>query len=205
MLQIYISRHGQDSDNIKGILNGHRDQPLTEIGVRQAQSLAEYIKETGIIFNKIYSSPLKRANKTAQIINEKVNGPGVEIYQELIERNFGIMTGMPTSSIVEKCSPDIIKTDTITYFLSPKGSETFPELVKRGKKIIDYIKSTNIEGNILLVTHGDIGKMVYCAYYDLDWQDVLKNFHFGNSEMIMLSPQVPPKHSYIFKQSQYNL
>lgn len=60
MLKIYIARHGQDKDNVRGILNGHRDEPLTILGQNQAKDLAEKIKEAGIKFDKIYSSPLKR-------------------------------------------------------------------------------------------------------------------------------------------------
>lgn len=44
MLNIYIVRHGQDEDNQNGILNGHRDMPLTELGKTQAQQLAQKIK-----------------------------------------------------------------------------------------------------------------------------------------------------------------
>ncbi len=33
MLKIYLARHGQNEDNANGILNGHRDLPLTDIGL----------------------------------------------------------------------------------------------------------------------------------------------------------------------------
>ncbi|MBP7769257.1 histidine phosphatase family protein, partial [Candidatus Saccharibacteria bacterium] len=39
-MSIYIARHGQNKDNAEGILNGHRDRPLTELGRRQAMELA---------------------------------------------------------------------------------------------------------------------------------------------------------------------
>lgn len=54
MLNIYLARHGQDGDNIRGILNGHRDEPLTAKGVEQAREVADKIKETGIIFDVIW-------------------------------------------------------------------------------------------------------------------------------------------------------
>ncbi len=57
-------------DNAKGILNGRRDEPLSEKGIEQAEEVADKIKTTGINFNHVYSSPLKRAYKTAEIITD---------------------------------------------------------------------------------------------------------------------------------------
>lgn len=124
---------------------------------------------------------------------------------ELIERDFGVMTGKPQSKIVELCAPDILQTDTITYFLSPKGAETFPQLLKRANKLLDTIRAEHTEGNILLVTHGDFGKMLYAAYYDLDWLEVLKLFHFGNSDLLELSPTSHHSDTHVHKIAQYNL
>ena len=47
MLKIYLTRHGQDVDNANGILNGHRDQPLTELGVGQATAAGKKSKILG--------------------------------------------------------------------------------------------------------------------------------------------------------------
>jgi len=68
MENIYLIRHGQDIDNSEGILNGHRDTPLTDLGISQAESLAKYLVEQKMVFAKIFASPLKRARKTAEII-----------------------------------------------------------------------------------------------------------------------------------------
>lgn len=70
MLKIYLVRHGQNKDNAEGILNGHRDEPLTEIGVAQAYEIADKVKSTGIVFDRVYASPLQRAYKTAENNNE---------------------------------------------------------------------------------------------------------------------------------------
>ena len=73
MLKIYLARHGQDEDNSKGLLNGQRDTPLTSLGLEQARELATKIKEAGITFNKVYSSPLMRAYMTAQTITDLIS------------------------------------------------------------------------------------------------------------------------------------
>ncbi len=205
MLTIYLARHGQNEDNVDGILNGHRDRPLTDKGLEQAEVLAAYIQNSGVRFDKIYTSPLLRAYRTAEIIADSLGAEKPEVLPLLIERDFGIMTGKPLGQIEELCSPDIIKTDTVTYFLSPKGAETFPELLDRGKQILSGIQEEHQEGKILLVSHDNIGKMIYCAYYDLGWKDVLTQFHFGNSDVLVLSPSFNASNAYLYQTEQYNL
>lgn len=236
MINIYIARHGQDVDNSNGILNGHRNEPLTELGRRQAEDVGKQMLQEGFCLlpnsqttssstpsakktiRAIYSSPLQRAHETAKIFakilstdasNEQSNT--VQILDDLIERDFGIMTGMPISSILEKCGQDhVLSIDTINYFLDPENAETFPDLIARGKKLLTYIDTeicgngVNEDSSILLVTHGDFGKMLYAAYYELDWKEVLKQFHFGNSEVLLLANDSPPEKAHVFETSQYN-
>ena len=204
MLKIYLVRHGQDVDNKNGILNGHRDSDLTDIGVSQARELAAFIKEQNITFAKVYSSPLKRAYETAEEITNTLNLPAPEILPLLIERDFGTMTGQKKTDVEKLCAPAIFRTSTIVYFLEPEGGETFPQTVDRAKKLLQFISNHHQDGNILLVSHGDFGKMVYAAYYNLPWQDVLGMFHFGNSELILLSPDTDPTKAQIFKEAQFN-
>lgn len=204
MLNIYLARHGQDEDNANDILNGQRDTKLTQIGIKQAQQLANKIKKSNILFNKIYSSPLQRAYKTAEIISNSLNYPPPEKLDLLIERDFGIMTGKEKNDIKKLCSPHIFETEAITYFLKPDGAETFPDLLKRAQKLLSYIKNNYQNGNILLVTHGDLGKMLYCDYYNLIWQDVLSQFHFGNSDLLLLSKDSHSSGSHLIKLKQYN-
>lgn len=205
MLQIYLARHGQDEDNSRGILNGRRDTPLTEIGRTQAASVAEKIRVAGLQFSHIYTSPLIRASETAEIISQTIHGPTPEPLGDLIERDFGIMSGKEQTKIRELCAPDILVTDTITYFLNPEGAETFPDLLERAKRLLEDMTARHSTGSILLVTHGDFGKMIYAHYYNLPWRSVLTQFHFGNSEVLLLSPDSPAEKAHVFEIQQYNI
>jgi broad specificity phosphatase PhoE len=187
-LEIFIARHGQNEDNANGILNGHRDLPLTDIGRQQAKQLATGIKLSGINVDKILTSPLIRAVETAQIVASEIGSNPPEVMDELIERDFGVMTGKNTAQIEELCAPNIIKSNTITYFLNPEGAETFPQLIERGKKVLSNLGKMSLDiSSVLLVCHGDIGKMIYCAQTGKDWRSVLEDFHFGNAELIDIS------------------
>lgn len=191
MLNIYIARHGQDRDNANWILNGHRDEPLTDLGLEQAAALAAKIKISGLKFEKIYSSPLRRVRQTAAAVTKALDVPEAEVWDDLIERNFGVMSGQSITDIERLCAPDIIKTETTTYFLNASGAETFPETLERARKVLDRIKSVCNDGNVILFTSGDIGTMICAVYYNLDWLDALKTFHFKNSELMQLSVDFP--------------
>ena len=203
-MKIYLTRHGQNIDNANGVLNGHRDEPLTEIGLRQASDLAVIIKANNLKIRKVFSSPLSRAYKTAEIITKNLNLSKPEILDLLIERDFGVMTGKLLSDIEFMCAPDIMKTDTITYFLSPEGAETFDQLVTRAKKLLNLIAEKNFREDILLACHGDIGKMIYAAFYNIPWQEVLRGFHFGNTEILLLDKESLPESRHIAKIEQFN-
>jgi broad specificity phosphatase PhoE len=63
---IYVVRHGQTDWNLEGRFQGRIDIPLNEKGKNQAKKTKEKLE--GIEFDKVFSSPLKRALETAQII-----------------------------------------------------------------------------------------------------------------------------------------
>lgn len=204
IMKIYLARHGQNEDNRDAVLNGHRDLPLTGLGREQAREAAANIKNLGLKFDVVYSSPLIRAFETASIITELAKQPSPVVHPLLIERNLGLMTGRPIASIKEHCGEDILVTGIITYFLTYEGAETFHDLVARAKVLLAELSVKHAEETLLLVGHGDIGKMIYAAYYDLPWQDVLSGFHFGNSELLLLSPDSSPLETHVFSIAQHN-
>ncbi len=203
-MNIFIARHGQNEDNVQGILNGHRDLPLTDLGRKQARESGVNIIEHSLLFDVVLTSPLLRAHETADIIARVAGTPVPQVHPLLIERDFGIMTGKRTADIKSLCSPEIIETDTITYFLSPKGAETFPVLLERARTLLEELEVRYPAQTFLLVTHGDMGKMIYAAYYGLPWEQVLTQFHFGNSELLKLTPDSSPEDAHLFTIEQHN-
>lgn len=201
---LYVARHGQDGDNAHSRLNGRRDTPLTEIGIEQASVLARMLREQELGLDKIYSSPLQRAYRTAEVVAQELGLSAPEKNDLLLERDFGIMTGRPIAEIQYMADKELIRTTTITYFLQPEGAESFPQVIERAKKLLRYLRAQK-EERVLLVTHGDIGKMIYAAFYELPWKNVLTDFHFGNSEVLLLAPGTPADQRHIHKTVQHNL
>jgi len=187
-VDIFVARHGQNEDNINRILGGHRDRPLTNLGRGQARDLGQSIADIGLTFDAVYCSPLIRAHETAHIVTETAHLPQPIVMPELIERDMGIMTGKPYAQVIEESEPDnIFITDVVTYFLNAEGAETFEQLIVRAQNILDSIHAQHSSGRVLLVCHGDIGKMLYAASAGKDWRDAIEDFHFGNAELIDLS------------------
>lgn len=202
-VEIFIARHGQNEDNLHGVLNGHRDLPLTELGRQQAYDLAKGITSVGLTIDRIYSSPLDRALETAKIICG-VLGVKVQpvVVPELTERDFGTGTGRPIKEVVEEAGSNVIKTDNVTYVLDFEDGETFPQTVERAQKALDRVRSLQDNGSALLVCHGDIGKMIYAAATATPWEEVLQQFHFGNCDLIEVNPS---NNAHKVKLPQHNL
>lgn len=186
MSNIFLVRHGQDTDSAKNILNGRRNTKLTVLGKEQAKTVANKLKDDNI--QVIYSSPLKRTLQTARIIAKELNIEEVIIEKGLIEREFGILTGKPLTDI-PKYANKILKTEKVNYFLEVEGSEDFPVLYKRAKRVLSKLQKNQGNKNILIVTHGDIGKMIRAVYHNWFWKNALKTPYFDNAGVLKLSSE----------------
>lgn len=147
----------------------------------QAEQTAQKLKHRKIEI--IYSSPLNRALETAQIIAEKLRVKQVKINNNLVERDFGILTGKPIQNI-SKYAMEILSIDKVNYFLNTDGAEEFPVLYERANKVEEAMQQ-RIQ-NALLIIHGDIGKMIRAAYYKWGWKKGLKTPYFDNVVIIEL-------------------
>ena len=185
MVEIYICRHGQSRANAEGLMAGHIDSPLNEIGRQQASELARLAKNANLRFDHIYVSPLARARETAKIIGAETGSPKPEVMDELIERDFGVLSGKHHSEI-KQYSTEVFETEDILYFLNGEGVESFPDALKRAQKVLDKVHAKHKKGKILLVSHGDLGMMIFAAFHKTPWREALAHFHFGNSELLHL-------------------
>lgn len=62
-ITVYVVRHGETTYNAAGIIQGHIDSSLNELGEAQAVMVAQHLADSGIHFNQAYSSDLQRAKK----------------------------------------------------------------------------------------------------------------------------------------------
>ncbi len=209
-LSVFLCRHGQDEDNLNSLLNGHRDMPLTAEGRRQAATVAERIAaiDAEARIDLIFSSPLQRALHTAEAIAAAINdrrrasdsdAPAVapRVLRELIERDFGVMSGAPLSAIRTLPPETLFEGDKVCYFLSGAGVEGFEELHKRAARALDIVAASAAEHRaqtktesesattrVLLVSHGDTMKMLVAVRKQLDWLEGLRSPYIANTAVV---------------------
>lgn len=150
-MQIYVIRHGEVESNRNKTVGGLDDEPLTEHGIEQAESVRE--KLSNITFDVILCSPVYRAKQTAQIVNEK-NIP--ILYDDRIaEREPGDMIGKSRSTI-DKTQWNRIDIDRIYG-----NTETLGSGLKRTKQFLEEIRERYQDKTVLIVTHNFICKCIW--------------------------------------------
>lgn len=149
MTVLCIVRHGQTDWNAAGKLQGSTDIPLNEVGVKQAELCAARLKDEQ--WDIILTSPLKRAKKTAEIIQEQVNVP-LEVMEEFTERHFGRAEGM-TPDERKHHFPDSNYTNM----------ETVDELTDRLQNGLMKVNKLYPKQKVLLVAHGAVIHAILAA------------------------------------------
>ena len=140
---IYLIRHGQTELNSRHVLQGRSDSPLNDAGRRQAESAAKAL--SGIVFDRVYSSPLVRAVRTAEIITP-YRKPVVD--NRLIEMDYGPYEGAD----LNRLPPEVI-----TFFSdfirnpAPEGMEPLAAVVRRAGDFVE--ERCRSRDNILISTH----------------------------------------------------
>ncbi|MCL4366791.1 histidine phosphatase family protein [Patescibacteria group bacterium] len=182
-MHIYLIRHGQDTDNALGLLNGRRDNDLTKLGVEQIKQATKQLQDKQI--SVILTSPLKRTVQTAQIINQQLKANQLLINNDLIERDFGGLAGHPESDIAQFTNNVIITSENI-YMLDGPGVESFLSVYQRAKNVIQLAQTQYAQNNVLLVAHNDIGKMLQAVVNQQTWEQALQTPVIQNGEIVKL-------------------
>ncbi len=103
-MKILLIRHGETDWNIERRLQGREDIPLNERGILQAEGCAGALR--GIHADIAVTSPLLRARETCRIIAEAMGCREILVDPDLIERDFGAVSGIPQEDIFAKAMED---------------------------------------------------------------------------------------------------
>lgn len=157
MTRLFLTRHGETEYNREGIEMGQLDVPLSETGRQQAQRLATRFRDVPV--DVIYTSPLERSRRTAEILAEP-HGVTVEPRDALKERSCGDMEGAETAVIGELLAEENL--DWSTW--RPEGGETRAEAVARARPVVEGICESHADGLVLVVAHSGINKGLLAAF-----------------------------------------
>lgn len=182
--RIWIVRHGQSAGNIardKAEEEGvslieleHRDAdvPLSELGLRQAQSLGRWLsgQPPHLRPQVVLSSPYVRARQTAQQVLDALQGQVQLVADErLREKEFGILDRYTSAGIREKF-PELSEQRTLVgkFYFRPPGGESWCDVILRLRGVIADLQRNHVGANVLVVGHQVI---VNCMRYLLEGMD----------------------------------
>lgn len=150
---IIFLRHGQARNNTERLLAGRSPGvPLTETGIKQANDIGQFLKSLDI--SHIYSSPIERAHRTAEIVGE-YTGIAPTLDERLLELEMGKFSGMPYDEIFQKHGNVFLKFYQGDPTIAENGVETFASVKRRVLDMVDHVKAEHGKQNVLLVTHMD--------------------------------------------------
>ncbi len=165
MNKLVLLRHGQSQWNLENRFTGWKDVPLTDLGIKEAKNAGYLIKKNKIKFDKIFSSVLLRANKTAEIAMEEANMK--ELFQDsnlmytknksLNERDYGDLVGLNKDETANKFGKEQVHIWRRSYDTKPPNGESLKDVVERVSPYFkDQIEPLLFENkNILIAAHGN--------------------------------------------------
>lgn len=187
-LYLYFVRHGQTQFNVQGLVQGHNDSSLTELGISQAIALGKGCR--GIAFTRAYSGPCGRQYQTAEYVlqyseNTNVTVGKLDCFKEM---GYGDFQGGPVKAMMEAASR-ILNTEVESYH-DPKGNiipyeisfaiqqanpsvERIVDIQKRLMEGIKQVINENPEGGNVLIASSACAIDLICQYLFPDQKHLL--------------------------------
>lgn len=184
MIKLILVRHGESVWNKENRFTGWTDVSLSGNGINEARNAGKILKDNGFSFDLAYSSVLKRAEDTLDIILKELNEENIEIRRswKLNERHYGALQGLNKDETKKKYGEEQVKlwrrSTMVTPPLLDLTDERYPgndpkyknlkkEEIPRAenlndtiKRVVDYwnteiIKNLKNKKNIIIVAHGN--------------------------------------------------
>jgi broad specificity phosphatase PhoE len=170
MAKLILARHGETEWNVEKVFRGRADVNLNEVGIKQAELLGKHLCNWEL--EAIYSSPVKRALDTANIVARYME-VAVCIAEGLTDFDFGEWQSLSEQE-VKRLYPAILNDwQSSPHKVRMPGGENLDDVKKRTAEVVDEVLSRH-HGNVLLVSHRVVLKVLICSLLGLD------NSHFWN-------------------------
>lgn len=178
--KFYFVRHGMTEWNQKQLCQGLKDIELNEAGRCEAHQLSEFL--ASFPFSSIYTSPLKRALETAQIIHAKLPNSQLQVVDDLKERNWGKLEGISSAEMYrieemeenesyslpdESIEPrDAFKMRILSGLNHALGAEEPPLIVSHGRVFVVLCELLNLP----LIRQIPNTTLIECSPSQFGWQ-----------------------------------
>ncbi|MGB3028324.1 2,3-bisphosphoglycerate-dependent phosphoglycerate mutase [Paradevosia shaoguanensis] len=175
---LILVRHGESEWNLKNLFTGWRNPDLTEKGIGEARATGRILKAKGLAFDLTYTSALKRAQHTLDLILEEMGIENVTIVRNtaLNERDYGELSGLNKDDARAKWGEEQVHIWRRSFDVPPPGGESLKDTAAR---TLPYYKA-EIEpkvaaGQIVLIAaHGNSLRALVMAIEGLTPEQILK-------------------------------
>jgi 2,3-bisphosphoglycerate-dependent phosphoglycerate mutase len=175
---LVLVRHGQSEWNLKNLFTGWRDVDLTPQGVEEARHAGERLRDAGLTFHVAFTSALKRAQRTLDIMLAEMNQIGLPIIrdQALNERDYGDLVGLNKDDARAKWGEEQVQKWRRSYDIAPPKGESLRDT---GARVWPYyifrILPHVLRGDgVLIAAHGNSLRALIMALDGLTPDEVVR-------------------------------
>ena len=171
---LYVVRHGQTEWNLKHLVQGVSDIPLTDEGIEEANKLKELVASLDI--DVVISSPLSRARETAKIlVDDKLP---INTDDRIKERDWGMNEGALIDTVDQIDCWDVILNTNIMNI------ERLKDFMLRVSEFIEDIKTRYYDKKVLVVTHSAVLRVIHYMLGKIPEDGDLSKIHIPNLRII---------------------
>jgi 2,3-bisphosphoglycerate-dependent phosphoglycerate mutase len=176
MALLVLIRHGESQWNLENRFTGWVDVPLTEKGRQEARRAGEKIRN--LHFDKAYTSVLKRAIDTLDIVLQTIGQSGMPVSydQALNERHYGDLQGLNKAETAEKYGKQQVHLWRRSYDVAPPGGESLKDTAARTLPYFEthILPDLRAGKNILVSAHGNSLRSIVMHLDKLTREQVLE-------------------------------
>jgi 2,3-bisphosphoglycerate-dependent phosphoglycerate mutase len=174
---LVLVRHGESEWNLTNLFTGWKDVDLTENGVKEARNAGRKLKAHGIRFDVGYTSALKRAQRSLDLILEEMGQSSIPVIKNLAlnERDYGDLSGLNKDEARKKWGEEQVHIWRRSYDVPPPGGESLKDTAARVLPYyIQEILPRVLRGESLLVAaHGNSLRALVMVLERLDTKQIL--------------------------------
>ena len=174
---LVLVRHGQSEWNAKNLFTGWKNPGLTSDGKKEAIKAGSLIKQRNIKFSMMFTSALKRAQITGQIILDGIEQTDIKIKknQALNERDYADLSGLNKDDARKEWGEEQVHIWRRSYDVPPPGGESLKDTAER---VLPYfnisIMPRILKGeNILIAAHGNSLRSLVMQLDNLSKEEVI--------------------------------
>ena len=188
-MKLLLTRHGETDWNLQRRIQGSTDTDLNENGRRQALQLSESLLLSENRPRIIYTSGMKRARETAQIVSERLRLPCL-VHTGLEEMNFGLWEGLTWEQVEERYPEHYQAWIADRRYSRPPEGESYQELLERTvpalQDIVNEEGGSGSDSRILLVTHSSVLISLLSYLNRTPFEEMVKRYKAPNARVVEL-------------------